>query len=59
MSKQRFINDYYLLPKLPVFCLEALDEEALDKLVDLIEEELILKKAEEIKEKRNKNANES
>lgn len=50
----RFVRDEILLPKLPVFLKSgsSLTEDQLDKLVDLIEEELILKKAEEIKEKR-------
>lgn len=52
--KKRFVDWDYLQDKLPVFLNGTLTEDKLDRLVDLIEEELILKKAEEIKEKRSK-----
>lgn len=52
--KKRFVNEEILLGKLPVFVHTDVTEEQLDKLCDLIEEELILKKAKEIEEKRAK-----
>lgn len=55
MSKIRFINEQILLEKLPVFLCGTLTEVQLEKLADLIEEELILSKAKEILDKRSKN----
>jgi hypothetical protein len=52
MSNPRFVSEHYLLPKLPAFIKTEVNNAQLDRLVDLIEEELILKKAEEIKERR-------
>jgi len=55
MSKERFVTDTFLLPKLPAFlCGSSISSEKLDKLIDRIEEEVILKKAKEIEAKRKK-----
>lgn len=52
--KKRFVDWEVLNPKLPIFLNKNLSSEQLDRLVDMIEEELILEKAKEIKEKRSK-----
>lgn len=52
MSNQRFVNWEVLKNHLPVF-IDIKLEEKLDRLIDLIEEDLILKKASEIQQKRN------
>jgi hypothetical protein len=51
--KERFVNEALLVRYLPVFiCGPNKTEEQLDRLIDLIEENLILEKAKEIEAKR-------
>lgn len=59
-KKERFINEEVLVRALPAFphfpeeCITPIQKEVhLEKIIDLIEETLILKKAEEIKKQRN------
>jgi hypothetical protein len=50
----RFVNEKILLENLPVFLPSNIKtEEQLESIIDLIEETLILEKAEEIKKRRN------
>lgn len=53
MNKKTFVNWEILKDKLPAFIHGNQTDESLNKLIDFIEEDLILKKAEEIKVKRS------
>lgn len=48
MSKERFVNEAILVKHLPIFFGGSKTEEELDKMIDFIEETLILEKAKEI-----------
>lgn len=50
--KKRFVSDEVLIPNLPVFLPAGQTEESLERVIDIVEEHLILEKAKEIEEKR-------
>jgi len=50
--KERFVNEAVLVRSLPVFLCGIKTEEQLEKIIDLIEESLILEKAKEIEARR-------